>query len=157
LTYDIDAIYYGDDWGQQRGLILGRRLWNEFLRPRVQRMYQLTQQAGKYQVIHSCGDIAELIGDLIELGVDCINPFQPEVLDVAALLPKYRGRVAFHGGLSTQQTLPCGTADDVRRETRRLLELGRDGGYIFAPAHAVAADTPLENILAFLEELHATT
>lgn len=153
LTYDIDAIYYGDDWGQQRGLILGRRLWDAFLRPHVQRMYQLTKQAGKYQVIHSCGDIAELIDDLIGLGVDCINPFQPEVLDVGNLIPKYRGRVAFHGGLSTQQTLPHGTADDVRQETRRLLELGRDGGYIFAPAHAVAADAPLENMLAFLEEV----
>jgi uroporphyrinogen decarboxylase len=153
LSYDIDAIYYGDDWGQQRGLILGRRLWDVFIRPRVQRMYQLTKQSGKYQVIHSCGDIAELIDDLIELGVDCINPFQPEVLDVGSLLPRYRGRVAFHGGLSTQQTLPQGTADEVRRETRRLLDLGRDGGYIFAPAHAVVADTPLENMLAFLGEL----
>lgn len=155
LTYDIDAIYYGDDWGQQRGLIMGRRLWDEFIRPRVERMYALTKQHGKFQVIHSCGDIAELIDTLIELGVDCINPFQPEVLHVLELLPKYRGRVAFHGGLSTQQTLPHGSVEQVRGETRRLLEAGRAGGYIFAPAHAVAGDTPLENMLAFLEEVQS--
>jgi uroporphyrinogen decarboxylase len=77
------------------------------------------------------------------------------VMDVEALMRQYHGRLAFHGGLSTQRTLPYGTPDDVRRETRRLLELGRDGGYIFAPAHAVEGDVPLENMLAFVEELHA--
>ena len=72
-------------------------------------------------------------------------------MDVYALLPRYRGRLAFHGGLSTQKTLPFGTADDVRAEGRRLLELGRDGGYIFAPAHDVEGDVPLENMLAVIE------
>ncbi len=72
-------------------------------------------------------------------------------MDVASLVPRYRGRLAFHGGLSTQRTLPYGTSDDVRAETRRLLELGRDGGYVFAPAHAVEGDVPLENMLAFIE------
>ena len=153
LTYDIDAVYYGDDWGQQRGLIMGRRVWDEFIRPRVQRMYALTRQAGKYQVIHSCGDVRELIDELISLGVNCLNPFQPEVLDVTGLIPHYRGRVAFHGGLSTQQLLPHASAAAVRAECRRLLALGREGGYVFAPAHAVAGDVPLENMLAFVEEM----
>jgi len=83
------------------------------------------------------------------------NPFQPEVMDVASLIPRYRGRLVFHGGLSTQRTLPYGTPDDVRAETRRLLELGRDGGYVFAPAHAVEGDVPLENMLAFIEVIQS--
>ncbi|MFH1264736.1 MAG: uroporphyrinogen decarboxylase family protein, partial [Planctomycetota bacterium] len=68
-----------------------------------------------------------------------------------SLLPKYRGRLAFHGGLSTQKTLPFGTVDEVRTESRRLLELGADGGYLFAPAHDVEGDVPLENMLAAID------
>jgi uroporphyrinogen decarboxylase len=153
LSYDIDAVYYGDDWGQQSGLIMGPKLWSQFLRPRLARMFRVVKDAGKYLVIHSCGDIRLLLDDLVELGVDLINPFQPEAMDVPSLLREYRGRAAFHGGLSTQQTLSRGTAEEVRVETRRLLELGSQGGYIFAPAHAVEGDTPLENMLAFLEEI----
>jgi uroporphyrinogen decarboxylase len=155
LTYDIDAVYFGDDWGQQKGLIMGPKLWREFIRPRVERMYEVTKQAGKYQLIHSCGDIHELIGDLVERGVNCINPFQPEALDVERCLAEYKGRVSFHGGLSTQKTLAHGTPEDVRAETRRLLTLGSEGGYIFAPAHAVERGTSLENMIAFLDEMRS--
>ena len=109
--------------------------------------------SGKYVFIHSCGDVDELLEDLIALGVNCFNPFQPEVMDVPDLLRKYRCRLTFHGGLSTQKILPYGTIDEVRAETRRLLELGRQGGYIFAPAHDVEGDVPVENMLAFIELL----
>ncbi len=151
LKYDIDAVHFGDDWGQQRGLQMGPRLWRRFIYPPLKRMYAAVHDAGKYVSIHSCGDVDELFDDLIGIGLNMFNPFQPEVMDVASLAPRYRGRLAFHGGLSTQRTLPYGTVDDVRAETRRLLELGQDGGYIFAPAHAVEGDVPLENMLAFIE------
>ncbi len=155
LKYDIDAVYYGDDWGQQRGLQMGPKVWREFIRPVLARMYGVVREAGKYVMIHSCGDVDELFDDLIELGLSCFNPFQPEVMDVEALFRRYRGRLAFHGGLSTQRTLPYGTPDEVRAATRRLLEMGRGGGYIFAPAHAVEGDVPLENMLAFIEVVRA--
>jgi len=151
LKHDIDAVYFGDDWGQQRGLQMGPRLWKEFIYPALKRMYGAVRSAGKCVFIHSCGDVDELFDDLVGIGLNCFNPFQPEVMDVFALHEKYRGRLAFHGGLSTQRTLPYGTADDVRRETLRLIEMGREGGYIFAPAHAVEGDVPLENMLAFIE------
>jgi uroporphyrinogen decarboxylase len=152
LKYDIDAVYFGDDWGQQHGLIMGKPAWDEFIKPQLQRMYGCVRAAGKFQMIHSCGDVDELFDDLIALGLNCFNPFQPEVMDTAALLAKYRGRLAFHGGLSTQRVLPYSTEQQVREESRRLLTLGREGSYIFAPAHAVESDVPLANILAFLEE-----
>lgn len=152
LTFDIDGVYFGDDWGQQQGLQMGPGLWHEFIEPELKRMYAAVRSAGKSVFIHSCGDVDELFDSLITDGVNCFNPFQPEVMNVAELIPRFHGRLAFHGGLSTQRTLPYGTADDVRAETRRLIALGRDGGYILAPAHAVESDVPLENMLAFIDE-----
>lgn len=157
LKHDIDAVYFGDDWGQQHGLQMGPRKWREFILPQLKRMYGVVRAAGKFVMIHSCGDVDELFDDLLAAGLNCFNPFQPEVMDVYSLLPRYRGRLAFHGGLSTQRTLPFGTPDDVRRETRRLLELGAEGGYIFAPAHDVEGDVPLENMLAMIEVLQQQT
>jgi uroporphyrinogen decarboxylase len=155
LQYDIDALYFGDDWGQQHGLQMGPKTWREFILPELRRMYGAVHEAGKFVMIHSCGDVDELFDDLIDAGVNCFNPFQPEVMDVHALLPQYRGRLAFHGGLSTQRTLPFGSVDHVRDETQRLLDLGREGSYIFAPAHDVEGDVPLENMLAAIETVQA--
>ncbi|MBN1557419.1 MAG: uroporphyrinogen-III decarboxylase-like protein [Lentisphaerae bacterium] len=155
LTYDIDAVQFGDDWGQQQGLQMGPALWREFIYPELKRMYGAVRDAGKYVFIHSCGDVDELFDDLVGIGLNCFNPFQPEVMDVHALMRRYRGRLAFHGGLSTQRTLPFGTPEAVRRETRDLIAMGRAGGYILAPAHAVEGDVPLENMLAFLEAVQA--
>ncbi len=154
LKHDIDCVYFGDDWGQQRGLIMGAELWREFLKPELARMYGAVRDAGKIVSIHSCGDVDELFGDLEEIGVRLFNPFQPEVMDVFALMEEHRGRLAFHGGLSMQRTLPFGTVDDVRRETRALLAAGADGGYVFSSSHAVEGDVPLENMLAYIEVLH---
>jgi uroporphyrinogen decarboxylase len=155
MKHDVDAVYFGDDWGAQRGLQMGPALWREFILPELSRMYREVKSAGKYVFIHSCGDVDELFDELVGIGLDCFNPFQPEVMDVEALLVRYRGRLSFYGGLSTQRTLPFGSPDEVRAETESLLTMGHGGNYIFAPAHDVPGDVPVENMLAFLEVLKA--
>jgi uroporphyrinogen decarboxylase len=153
MRHDIDCVHFGDDWGQQRGLIMGAGLWREFIKPQLARMYGAVRAEGKIVSIHSCGDVDELFDDLVELGVTLFNPFQPEVMDVHALMRAYRQRLAFHGGLSMQRTLPYGTPDDVRAESRSLIGAGAEGGYVFSPSHAVEGDVPLNNMLAFVEVL----
>lgn len=153
--YEIDAIELGDDWGQQNGLIMGYNYWLEFIYPYLKKTYRLIKEKGKYVFIHSCGDVDELFDDLVEIGVDCFNPFQPEVMDVNSLMKKYHKKLSFWGGLSIQKTLPSGTVDEVIKESCTLLKSGKRGGYIFSPSHAVEGDTSINNIIAFIEEARA--
>ncbi len=153
VAYDIDCIHFGDDWGQQHGLIMGYPFWKRFLYPHLKRMYEVGRAHGMYVSIHSCGDVDELFPDLTGIGLNLFNPFQPEVMDVFSLMKQYRGKLAFYGGLSTQRTLPYGTAEEVRSASRALIEAGKTGGLVFSPAHAVEGDVPLENMLAFIDVL----
>lgn len=152
--YTIDAMMFGDDWGQQRGLLMGPRLWREFIKPRIKEMYGAVKARGKYVFIHSCGKVDEIFPDLIECGLDVFNPFQPEVIDVFAAKKRFGQALSFYGGISTQQTLPFGTVEQVRGEVRRLLdEVGQGGGYIAAPSHAIPFGARPENIAAMIEVL----
>jgi uroporphyrinogen decarboxylase len=154
LLFDIDGMRFGDDWGQQRGLIMGPVLWREFIKPRIARLYAVVKSMGKKVVIHCCGKVDELFPDLIECGVDLFNPFQPEVMDVFAMKSRYGDRIGFFGGISTQKTLPYATADQVTREVKSLIErIGRGGGYIASPAHDIPKDAKSENVAAMIDAL----
>jgi len=111
------------------------------------------RQAGLPVSVHSCGDITEIIPDLIEIGVSMITPLQAEALDFKFLKREYGRDLTFWGGVSTQKTFPYGTPDEVRAEVReRIRVLGKGGGYILAPSHELQGDVPLENMLAFIDE-----
>ena len=153
-SFDIDAMMFGDDWGSQRGLLMGPDLWRTYIKPRVRAMYQAVRAHGKYVFIHSCGKVDELFPDLIESGLHCFNPFQPEVIDVYEAKRVYGNQLSFYGGISTQKTLPSGTPEQTREEVRRLLDtVGKDGGYIASPSHDVPPDAQPENIAAMIEVL----
>ena len=150
--YDIDCIFFGDDWGQQRGLIMGPHLWREFILPRLRFQYDYVKGKGMYVAQHSCGDNREIFADLVDIGLDIYNTFQPEIYDVREMKREYGGSVTFYGGISTQRLLPFGTPEDVRAETREMMDIvGKDGGFVVAPTHAIPDDVPTENILAFLD------
>jgi hypothetical protein len=102
------------------------------------------------QLVKLGSDIS-FFDDLIDIGLNCFNPFQPEVIDVHRYLMDYRERLTFHGGLSIQRTLPYGSVDRARQETARLLQAGSVGSYILTPAHEVDDNVPLSNMLAFIE------
>lgn len=154
-SYPIDAMMFGDDWGQQTGLQMGLNHWREFIKPRIREMYGAVKSHGKKVFIHSCGKVDELFPDLIECGLDVFNPFQPEVIDVEAAKREYGRDLSFYGGISTQRTLPYASVQQVKDEVRRLIEVvGKDGGLIAAPAHAIPGDARPENIEAMLEVLH---
>jgi uroporphyrinogen decarboxylase len=155
LEYDIDGVYFGDDWGQQRGLIMGPAYWRRFIKPRMARLYGRVKAKGKYVVQHSCGDCHEILPDLIEIGLDCYQTFQPEIYDIARVKELYGRNLTFWGGISTQQCLPYMTPDQVKAETVRIMKtLRKGGGLIIAPTHALPSDVPPENVLAMVEVFH---
>ena len=152
LEYDIDGVYFGDDWGQQKGLIMGAAHWRTFIKPRMARYYQRAKSKGKYVMQHSCGDCHEIIGDLIEIGIDCYQTFQPEVYDIHKMKAEYGKNITFWGGISTQQCLPYADEEGVRMETVRIIRaLRSNGGLIVAPTHDIAFDVPPQNILAMAD------
>jgi uroporphyrinogen decarboxylase len=152
LEYDIDGMYFGDDWGQQHGLIMGPAHWRRFIKPRMARLYERVKRRGKYILQHSCGDCHELFPDFIEIGMDCYQTFQPEVYDIAEMKRLYGKNISFWGGISTQRAMPNMTPDELKEEIKRVVRVMRPGGgFIAAPTHAIPQDVPPENILAMAE------
>lgn len=150
--YPIDCIMFGDDWGQQIGLIMGPKLWKRYIRPRIAVLYERVKKYGLYVAHHSCGDNHELFTDLIDLGLDIYNTFQTEIYDAKKFKLEFGSYLTVYGGISTQGVLAKGTPVDVREETKRMMDiLGKNGGFIVAPTHQIPSDIPLENILAFVE------
>lgn len=147
--YPLDAVYFGDDWGQQKGTMMGPENWRNYIKPHLAKMYEAAHANGKYVVQHSCGDVSEIFPDLIEIGLNCYQTFQTEIYDMDWFQREYGRDLAVWGGISTQQLLPNSTPDRIRAETVRIMRvMSRDGGYIAAPTHAVAHDVSFEQIMA---------
>jgi len=155
----IDAIIIsGTDFGTQRGPFASPKLFRDLWKPFYQRMNDWVHANTQWKTFfHSCGSVAALLDDFVEMGVDILNPVQCSAvgMDAATLKAKYGDKLVFWGGgVDTQKTLPFGTPDDVRREVReRVKVFGRGGGFVFNTIHNIQAQTPVENILAMFEEL----
>ncbi len=149
------AIMMGDDWGNQRGVMIGPERWRRFFKPRYARVFRAVHDQGKLAVMHCCGSVAEIMGDIVEIGLDVLESVQPEAagMNPYALKDAWGDRITFWGGLGSQSTIPFGKPAEVRREVRRLRsEMSRGGGYILAPAKPLRPETPTENAVAIVEE-----
>ena len=150
----IDLVNISDDLGTQKGLLISREMFQEFVAPYWQRIIKICKDFRVKIWLHSCGSIRDLIPDFIELGIDMLDPVQ---VSAEGMVPKelkklFGDKIAFHGAIDTQQVLPHGTVEDVKKEVRqRIKELAAGGGYVLLPVHAVQPDVPLENILAVYE------
>jgi len=153
----VDVVEYGNDYGTQRGLLVSAELYRKHFKPREKRMFEVIKSRASAKLFyHSCGGIAEIIGDLIECGVDILNPVQTNAagMDPEHLVNEFGRDLSFCGGIDVQRLLPYGTPVEIQAEVRKVASiLGRFGGYIVAPCHCIQADVPPENIVAMYTAL----
>ncbi len=150
----VDGILFGDDWGDQRGVVMGPARWRTFLKPRWARIYAEVHKAGKITMGHSCGSVAEIIPDLAEIGLDVLESCQPEAggMNPYELKRRFGRDMTFWGCLGSQSTIPRGTPAEIQAEVRRLrTEMARGGGFILAPAKPLQPETPTANAVALVE------
>lgn len=150
----IDVFYSGGDIGTQRGMMLAPELWRKHIKPYSMKLIKTFKDLGYITFYHSCGSIVPVIQDFIEMGLDILDPIQPraEGMDPAFLKSQFGDQLTFHGGIDVQQLLPFGSPREIADKVKELIGvLGKNGGYIVAPAHAIQPDTPPENILAMYD------
>jgi uroporphyrinogen decarboxylase len=149
----VNAIFFSDDWGCQRGLLMNPDDWAKFYKPSYERLFARVRSGGAHVWMHLCGDVTAILPDLIDIGLNVLNPVQPQAMDVAHLSTTFGGQVCFNGGVDVQGTLIHGCTEDVKREVHQLVDLfGRfNGGYIGGTSHSVMPETPLDNVIAMYE------
>ena len=155
----VDMIWIGDDVGAQNRLLISPQLWRKFLKPRMANFIAELKAINPQVKVayHSDGNIYPLIPELIEIGLDVLNPIQPASMDPARLKVEFGDRLCFWGSLDEQHTLPFGTPDEVKAEVlKRLKTTGKSGGLIIGPTHHVQLDTPMDNFWAMINTVTQT-
>lgn len=155
----VDIVFFGDDVGTQRGMMMAVPFWREHLKPRLRdaiRTVRKHENKHTWIAYHSDGDIRPIVEDLIEIGVELLNPVQPECMPMDEMVAKFSGRLGFWGMIGTQTTMPFGTVEDVRRAVRDLRRYAALGEQIvLAPTHVIEPDVPWENLEALVREAKA--
>jgi uroporphyrinogen decarboxylase len=153
LDLGVDGGYFGDDYGAQKNMLFSPKLWRGMIKPRLARMFAPFREAGLPVIMHSDGDIAEIMPDLVEIGLTVFNPVQPEVTNHSWLRKTFGNSLAYYGGVSTQTVMSRGSADEVRSAAKDCARvLAPEGtGLLLAPSHRMMVDIPVENVQAFLE------
>ena len=153
--YPLDWLWTGDDVASQGSMIMSPKTWRALVKPHLARTFAVGKAHGLWVAYHCCGALRPIIPDLVEMGLDVLNPVQGNCpgMDLLELKREFGARLAFMGGVDTQDTLPSGSVDDVRRATARLLEgmTADGGGYILAASHTIPPETPDANIFALYE------
>ncbi len=153
----IDIFWIGDDYGSQNGLLVSPQTWRKLFFPKLKAMCDLGHKYNAKVMCHSCGSTYKIWPALIEAGVDIYDTVQPEAahMDPNELKREFGDRICFHGTISTQKTLPFDSPEEVACQVRnRCATVGKNGGFILAPAHNIQPDVPVENILAMYEAVN---
>jgi uroporphyrinogen decarboxylase len=152
LALGVDGGYFGDDYGAQRGMLFSPKVWRTLFKPRLARLFSVFREAGLPVILHSDGDIWAILPDLVDIGLTCLNPVQPEVLPHERLYREFGKHLSFYGGISTQTILPAGSPQAVQEATAACArELAPDGsGLVLGPSHRMQSDIPAENVEAML-------
>ena len=156
----VDMIWIGDDVGAQDRMLISPQTWRRFFKPRMAAFISALKSINRDVKVayHSDGNIRPILPDLIEIGLDVLNPIQPRSMDPEQLKKEYGDKLCFWGSIDEQYTLPFATPAEVEREVRTRLEtIGRRGGLILGPTHHVQLDTPLENFWAMVNGIRTTT
>jgi uroporphyrinogen decarboxylase len=151
---EVDLAFTADDVAGQNGPLMSKEMWEKYLKPYHVRLNTAIHAFGVKVIYHTDGAVMEAVEGLIDMGIDVLQAlqFSAKGMDPRELKRRFGERLCFEGGVSVQTTLPFGTVDDVRREVEKLIAvLGKDGGYILGPSHAIQAETPPENIVAMLD------
>lgn len=153
LERKVDGIFFSDDWGSQKELLINPEDWRKYYKPAYKKMFDRVRAGGAHVWMHLCGNITAILPDLIDIGLNVLNPVQPQAMDVNKLSREYGGKVCFYGGVDVQNTLIKGTPEDVKREIHNLVDLfGKfNGGYIGDTSHSIMPETPLDNVIALYE------
>ncbi len=153
-TAGVDVIHIGDDVGMQDRMFISPATWRKWLKPRLARVIGAAREVNPDVVVfyHSDGFVEPIIPELSEIGINALNPVQPECMDPAAVKARYGDRLAFWGTVGIQETLPFGTPEDVEAEVKLRIEtVGRGGGLYLSPTHVIAPEVPYENLFALVE------
>ncbi len=154
--FPLDWLWTGDDVASQRRLMISAATWRRMIKPHLKRAFDVGKVHGLYVAYHCCGALRPIIPDLVEMGLDVLNPVQCNCpgMDAIELKREFGSELTFMGGVDTQGLLPSATADEVRRATRALIDgmTSDGGGYILAASHTIPPETPLENIFAMYQE-----
>ncbi len=156
IEMGADILWAGDDFGSQKQMLIAPEMWRHYFKPRIREMIQEFKSVNSDIKIawHSCGSIIPIIPDFIEIGLDILNPIQPLAAQMEPnfLKDSFGKELVFFGGIDIQDLLPHGTPEQIKAEVKRRNDiLGKNGGYIIAPAHNIQDDTSIENIMAFFD------
>lgn len=149
-----DILFLGDDVGMQKTVMMSDSLYCEWLKPRIKRVIDAARAINPDIIVfyHSCGFVEPFIEHFIEVGIDVLNPVQPECMDFKEIHDRYGDRISFHGTVGTQTTMPFGTPEEVAETVRRNLDIcGKKGGLLVCPTHLLEPEVPWENIKAYLD------
>ncbi|MDR1948819.1 MAG: hypothetical protein LBQ38_05470 [Spirochaetaceae bacterium] len=154
--HGIDILMLGDDVSTQLEMMISPGLWRHLLKPRLAKVIQAAKQINPDILVfyHGDGNLQAIIPDLIEIGIDILNPVQPECMDPVLIKKQYGDKLSFWGTIGTQTTLPFGTAAEVTEMVKKMIEtVGKGGGLLLAPTHMVEPEVPWENIEAFINAI----